>query len=564
MSDGSSEIDDANFFLSKGGKTNAKDELIATLQALLHDERDDDNATACKFPARLFWLEQALNTTFKKPTCKAYHTLMRQVDAKRVTFVFPAAHISSPASMFGHTFLLIQSSYTSKLLAYAVNYAAFTSDDGGISYAFKGLFGGYRGYYSLQHYYDKLKTYSNRESRDVFEYELNLNQEEINQMMRHIWELNSIYSYYYFLDENCAYNMLWLLEVARPTVALRNYFYFGVIPVETLKAVDNEGLIDKSKYRPSKRVKLLAYEKRLGEQNTQLSIALAKATLSIETFIEDKTLSNESKRYILEAAMEYLEYLRLQNALTKKEFLQRSHTLSTRRAALGGIVTLPIKEADDPRLANNAQKLSLQLGIRNEEAIALAQFRWTYHALDDSNIGFLRGTAIEAADVTLRYNKDEVALEQLTLLALQSYQRESAYYHPYAWDLSIGLDSEYNDVAMSTVKFGIGKAIDYHIGEMKAYAFALAKPMLYVDGAIKHFADAAISADVGTALEYANIQLFFESQARYFYQANSRLLMKANVLYRMNRMFSASAHYNYVETVNHYNNTFTMNVDYFF
>ena len=52
MNDGFSEIDDANFFLSKDGKKNAKKELDATIIALLNETNFDDNSTACRFPAR--------------------------------------------------------------------------------------------------------------------------------------------------------------------------------------------------------------------------------------------------------------------------------------------------------------------------------------------------------------------------------------------------------------------------------------------------------------------------------------------------------------------------------
>jgi len=50
MVDGESEIDDDDFFFAKDGKTNAKNELDATLDALLNETRFDDNSTACLFP----------------------------------------------------------------------------------------------------------------------------------------------------------------------------------------------------------------------------------------------------------------------------------------------------------------------------------------------------------------------------------------------------------------------------------------------------------------------------------------------------------------------------------
>ena len=72
--------------------------------------------------------------------------------------VFASAHMSAPASMFGHTFLRVDSAYESPLLSYAVNYAAtINRSDGGIAYAFKGIFGFYPGYYSILPYYEKVR-----------------------------------------------------------------------------------------------------------------------------------------------------------------------------------------------------------------------------------------------------------------------------------------------------------------------------------------------------------------------------------------------------------------------
>ena len=55
--------------------------------------------------------------------------------------------MNSPASMYGHTLLTIETASKSKLLAYAVNYSALIQ---GVTFApvyiGKGLLGGYPGY----------------------------------------------------------------------------------------------------------------------------------------------------------------------------------------------------------------------------------------------------------------------------------------------------------------------------------------------------------------------------------------------------------------------------------
>ena len=51
---GISEIDSVNFFVSKNGKTDLKEELIETIQSL----ENGKNNVLCRFPLRVKWLKE--------------------------------------------------------------------------------------------------------------------------------------------------------------------------------------------------------------------------------------------------------------------------------------------------------------------------------------------------------------------------------------------------------------------------------------------------------------------------------------------------------------------------
>jgi hypothetical protein len=249
--DDKSEINDGSFFLSPNGYKSKKDELIATIDSLYNEKTFDDNSTACKYPARLRWLKEKLNLkNLPQVKCNEYEKILKRVDPTSVTLVFPSAHINSPASMFGHTFLRINSSYNSRLLSYAINYAADANPnkENGVVFALKGLFGGYAGKYSLLPYYDKLKEYRDTESRDIWEYDLNLTKEQTIKMFEHIWEIKDTKSPYFFFTDNCSYEMLWLIEVANPNIHLRDKFFFDVIPLETVHEAKSQNLISFKKF----------------------------------------------------------------------------------------------------------------------------------------------------------------------------------------------------------------------------------------------------------------------------------------------------------------------------
>lgn len=474
-----SEIDDDKFFISKNGKTNAKDELHATLDALLNETRFDDNSTACRFPARKAWLTEQLSIEkFPEVKCEKYKKILKRLNPKSATFVFPSAHINSPASMFGHTFLRINSAYKSKLLSYAINYAANADADteNGVIFAIKGLFGGYYGTYSLLPYYDKLKEYRDTEQRDIWEYDLNLNEKEVRKMVDHVWELNGTYSNYYFFTENCSYNMLWLIEVARPSVHMREYFTYHVTPLETVHASLSENLIKEEYYRPSKRTVLLKYESLLKAKNLSIPKKLVNSEISIEEIIQDSSISTQQKMYILESSIEFLEYSFSKNDMDKNLYLELFHNITKARAALGKGKELNISAPANPINGHRGARATAGFGSREGENIGFLGIRPVYHSLEDSNYGFLRGTQIEFMDILLSYSDENVEVESATIVSIVSLAQRSEFFDSFSWRTKFGWDKNYLDDKTNFIAtLGAG----YSWGNELAFTYIMVDPLFY-------------------------------------------------------------------------------------
>ena len=140
--------------------------------------------------------------------------------------------------MFGHTFLRVDpkdQTEQTRILAYTINYAAEVPPNPGIEYAYKGIFGGYKGFFSTIPYYLKVKEYRDIENRDIWEYRLNFSPKQIDRLLMHAWELGNAYFDYFFFKENCAYHILSLLEVADPSLRLTERFHFWTIPADTIR-----------------------------------------------------------------------------------------------------------------------------------------------------------------------------------------------------------------------------------------------------------------------------------------------------------------------------------------
>ena len=544
MDNSVSEIDDTRFFFANDGKSNPRSELKSTLHSILNETNFDDNATACLFPARTRWLKKQLNIqNLPQVTCTEYQKVLKRLDPTSITMVFPSAHINSPASMFGHTFLRINSSYNSKLLSYAINYAADANTDteNGVIFAIKGLIGGYFGRYSLLPYYDKLKEYRDTEQRDIWEYDLNFNEEEVLLMVEHIWELNSANSRYYFFTENCSYNMLWLLEVARPSLELREKFNLAVIPLETIHILKEENLITKDYFRPSKRSILLKYEDIIEKKYLYLPRALVNSSIEIKTLLQDNKISLQQKMYILEATIEFLEYSFTKAKVSKEKYLALFHEFSKQRASLGVGKRIALQTPSNPIESHRSIKVSTGFGVRENKKILFLGLRPAYHDLEESSFGFLRGTQIEFLDVSLSYIDNSLQVENATILSIKSLAQRSEFFDVFSWRTKFAFDRNYiNDNANFIASIGGG----FSWGNEFGYVYTLADPMFYIEDSFI----SALGVSFGVIIDkYNYMNTNIELTSRYYDNGKQQYIAEISQNFRIEQNLQLQFNYDYKE-----------------
>jgi len=493
-----SEIKDKNFFFSKNGAKNPKDEMLATIDAFFSNEKKDDNSSICRFPARYYWLKEKLKIdNFPKANCKEYNKIFKRVDPQSATLVFPSAHINSPASMFGHTFIRINSSFNSKLLSYAINYSANADKDkeNGVIFAIKGLTGGYLGKYSLLPYYEKLKEYRDTEQRDIWEYDLNLTKHETIRMFRHIWELNNVQTNYYFFTQNCSYEMLWLIEAGRPSIKLRDKFNFQIIPLETVHETKKAGLIKSFSYRPSKRTKLLKYETLIDKKFKKYPILLADNKIKIEKIIKNKKMPIEQKQYIIEASIEYLEYKLIHSKIKKDAYLELFHNLTLARAKLGKGKEINIKPPINPLYSHRAIRTTFGIGSREDKTTYFLGIRPAYHDLEDNSNGFLRGTQIEFLNFLLAYSKEDIKVEKATILSIVSLAQRSEFFDDFSWRMNLGWDRDYQN---RDEIFHLSVGAGYSWGNSLGFLYFLVDPSFYY---VDNKTQASIDGSIGFSID---------------------------------------------------------------
>jgi hypothetical protein len=444
-----SYVDDPTFFLAANGAHDPAAELSATLNAIYapvssNDTLAQNSHAQCVYPARTRWLRDQLQLTdLPAVDCKEFKQWFKDVAPDSAVLIFPAAYLNSPSSMFGHTLLRIdqadvQTNHTA-LLSYAINFGAYIEGmDNSILYAWKGLMGGYPGLFALVPYQEKLSEYRSLENRDLWEYRLNLTHEETGRMVEHVWELKQIRFSYFFFDENCSYRLLELLQVARPGLNLTQHFPLTAIPTDTVRAVKDAGLVERTDYRPSRERELLSRAASLEgeEQQWVLKVSADQKQLQNSDYL---ALAKERRALIQDAAYR-LERYRANGLERDTERSQRSFEL-LRAINQNPPPPLEITRPGLTEDGHESRTWQLGAGIRDDKAFAEYGLRMAYHDLNDNAYGFPLGAQIEILQLKLRqYEGNHWQVQQFDLATIRSLTPRNALLQPWSWQVSGGLE----------------------------------------------------------------------------------------------------------------------------
>ncbi len=474
-----SQIDSADFFLSPRGKTDPLAELIATLDAFLHGSEADDPAQ-CRLPARYAWLSTQLGPGLLPPSsCAKFDHWREQVDAEKLTLIFPAAYLNSPSSMFGHTLIRIdRKDGNNPLLDYSVNFAANAKpDDNELLFTYKGLSGGYPGVFSILPYYQKVTEYSFLEARDVWEYELDLAPEEVEQFVRHVWEVKDSYLDYYFFNENCSYQLLTLIDAASERFDFASQFFSHAIPADTVRVLGQGKLFKRAKFRPSTLTQLESMRSELPNELRNLSKQLADTGIALEDTLAQHSLSATERAQTLELAYHYSRYLAVRKKQLSPELGARSMALLSARSKIDdtAVFAPPATPGTRDDEGHFSHRVQLGLGSDKNTDYALLGFRAAYHDWLDPLPGYIPGARLEMGHLTLRHtfeDIDETQVDSFTLIDIASLSPRNELISPVSWRVATGLHRLLAPQRPMSAYLNGGGGLSYRMGSQQVFALA--------------------------------------------------------------------------------------------
>ena len=470
-----SEVDTAGFFLTPKGKTDPAAELAATLRAFFRPPDATvgprDEHPQCRFNARFQWLDERLGFDRDRlpvRPCEQLEQWLDRIDPAGAALVFPAAYLNNPSSMFGHTLLRIdRGDNDGELTSYAINFAAQTDQRNGVLFAVKGLTGMYPGQYALREYYKMVNDYSEIDSRDMWSYELDFTATEIERMLRHLWEMEGVSFAYYFFSVNCSYELLRLMETARPGLDLSSGFFHQVEPSATVKRVRAAGLASEPTFRPALTTRIRGHLDQLPPQG--------------HTYITDLVAGRAGK--------------------ASSGLGERALPILRRRSKLPPGRAEPAPPPNTaPHRGHDATRVTAAVGESARGAFVELGFRPSFHGLTERSPGFTEGAQIEALDTRLRVDLDDadIHLEELSVADILSLAPRGPLIKPLSWRFQGGYRRIWlnDDRREGAVALDGGVGPSWRIGDATT-VYAMAQAQLLADADLPKGASAAVGARAG-------------------------------------------------------------------
>lgn len=453
------------FFLSPEGRTDPKAELAATIRGYFGPwGKNGEEHPRCRFPARYFWLSQHLplpDYNLREPACAKFERLALLDSVQSVSLLLVSGYFGNPASTFGHALLKLNTDSDNDLhdlFDLTLNYGAMVPENEPVwRYVVRGLFGGYQAGFSDRYFYTQDLVYSRTEFRDIWDYRLNLSDEQRILLILHIWEITGKKFNYYFLEKNCAYRLAELVDIVLEEDLVRNShpWYIPVEMFHRLKEIDRarrrrgeSGLIQSVRYIPSSQRALYHQLQLLLPAELEAFSAIVQAGVeTMPTHLEK--LTPDQRISVLDSLLAYQQYRLIAEG---SEPGSGSAQEAIKDRILRARLWLPPRPAAEPKIpelrspADGSKPMELGAGMAahsGDDFFFL--LNWSPFKKETVGQNSLEGDELVVLDLSIGVSdgKNKVFLDELDLvrvLKLSTIPVQVVAEEQWSWALRLGVD----------------------------------------------------------------------------------------------------------------------------
>ncbi len=517
-----SQVVSSAFFLSGQGSESPEAELAATYKLLLRLDEGAPEAQrqVCRFPLRLTWLAKQLGVGSVlniETDCPMLAEWSKEISAHSVSLIFPSSYMNNPSSMFGHTLLRIDphpNSGSVNFLSYAINFGAITSGEVlSARYIYKGLTGGYPGRFSLLPYHKKIKDYGKIENRDIWEYELDFTQQEVERMLLHLWEVGDNDFEYYFSTQNCAFRILELLDIARPSLALATDYPGQVIPADTLRSLIDREMVLSVHYRPSTFTSLKSEMDKLNADERQL-VELISQDLDFTQDQRYLSLNLNRQAKVLDAAFRFRRYQDIDQPRSRGKATQALALLSKLNSL--GVTVSPtyLKLPRQPHSGHETSRISVGWDEFDSSGGGFLEFKPNYHDLLDDPDGYPFGSQIDFFSTQLRWQEGAgIELQEFDMFDIRSFAPRDSFFKHNSWRIRLGIEHHRRFDGQPYVTFFEGGGGLAHQWRSRDLFYALATGRLEYNESYQQNLSPLVGFEFGYLYYAARGALQFEASA---------------------------------------------------
>ena len=292
------------------------------------------------------------------------------------------------------------------------------------------------------------------ESRELWEYPLTLDDDAMDWMLRHLWELDSTHFDYYFLTENCSYHLLALLELAAPETPLKDTFVLWTIPAETVRAARRAGFVGEPVLRPSHLSLLRARRDMLDPAERDLVARLSDAEGTKEPDWKSLlALPPERQALVLDTSFDYLKYRYGFVGAASDASVRRERALLLERSTLKATSQPPVikrrPSPDTGHLTGHAG-VGVRVSGTSEKPHVVEEIHWrpALHDLLDPPSGYSDATQLDMFVWRVRIDQqaagdprrgaDVVSLERFDVVNVDMLRPWEEWVRGPSWGFALG------------------------------------------------------------------------------------------------------------------------------
>ena len=504
-----SAVPTPSFFMNpKDGPTSPIAELNSALQIFKSTTKSTGIHPQCRYPSRYKFLKNYFQL-LPPVHCPKYEAWLKTYAPKKLSLVYASQYISNPASVFGHSFLLLPSPTQVKGFWLTFNYAAtIPPETSGLGYIYGGMTGWFEGEYSVMPFYHRIFQYGNVENRDLWIYHLNFTDDEFDFILRHLWELVHTSKFtYYFFNENCAGILLRTFAATLKDMRKFKNLPLYVHPIAVIKAMKKVGRIQSVELIPSLANTLRTHVQQLTPKQKQQFFKIIRspqkpipqiAPPTSETLIQYTAFLTRKYKGELPSHFHNLE---------RSALIQRSQHQTP---PLPKLETDRMLEA--PHLSHEESMLEPGVShVNNNNALDIT-YRLALHDLLDRSPGFLKNSTTEIFKLTVSHSSQKTWLKNLTLIQIENFQNYVSYDPQASWRIGLSVKENLLSETLDNyfIQMNTSYGASFQISQILTYMLISGQINAGHELSQGHY---QLGPEIGMIIDLRSIKMFVSFQA---------------------------------------------------